>query len=75
MISKKEARDAMKGMTTIRKELEKERARLKGSMKTLGKHARAGTAPDWSEDLMKLYGSPDYSFGKLLKLMRKNKML
>lgn len=75
MISKKEAKEAMKGMTTLRKELEKERARLKGSMKTMRKHARAGTAPDWSQDLMKLYASPDYSLGKLLKLMRKNKIL
>lgn len=75
MISKKEAKEAMKGLITLRKELEKERARLKGSMKTLRKHSKAGTAPDWTQDLMKLYGSPDYSYGKLLKLMRKNKVL
>lgn len=75
MITRKEARDAMKGLTTIRKELEKERARLKGSMKTLGKHAGAGTVPDWTDEAMRLYGASDYSYLKMLKLMRKNKVL
>lgn len=75
MINKKEALDAMKGLTTIRKELEKERNRLKGSAKALRKHARAGTHPDWTADAFELYRSPDYSFGKLLKLLRKNKLL
>jgi hypothetical protein len=75
LIHKKEAQNAMKGLTTIRKELEKERARLKGSMKKLGKHAKSGTMPDWADEAMKLYHSPDYSFIKLMKLMRKNKLL
>ncbi|MDF2922658.1 MAG: hypothetical protein K0R57_1572 [Paenibacillaceae bacterium] len=75
MISVKEARNAMKGMTNLRKELEKERSRLNKSVKTLRKQAKAGTLPEWSEDVMKLYRSPDYSFVKLMKLMRKHKVL
>lgn len=75
MIHKKEALDAMKGLRTIRKELEKERARLKGSMKTLKKHSRTGNMPDWADDAMKLYQSSDYSHWQLMKLLRKNKLL
>lgn len=75
MESMKEAKEAMKGLTNIRKELEKEKKRLNGSMKTLRKHARAGTKPEWTGDLQKLYRSPDYSFFKLMKLLRKNKIL
>lgn len=75
MISKKEALEAMKGMANLRKELEKERARLKGSMKTLQKQARTGAPPDWAGEAMKLYSSPDYSHRKLLKLMHSKKVL
>lgn len=71
----KEARSAMKGLIGIRKELEKERARLKGSMKTLRKHAKAGSMPDWTWDAFQLFRSKDYSYMRLLKLMRKNKVL
>lgn len=71
----KEARSAMKGLNGIKKELEKERARLKGSMKTLRKHAREGSMPDWTEDAVSLFRSEDYSYWKLLKLLRKNKVL
>jgi hypothetical protein len=71
----KEARSAMKGLNGLKKELEKERARLKGSMKSLHKHAREGRVPDWSEDAFALFRSKDYSYFKLMKLMRKNKIL
>jgi glutamine synthetase len=75
MINVKEARSAMKGLTGIRKELEKERSRLKGSMKRLHKHAKAGTLPDWTEEAFQLFQSKDYSYTQLLKLMRKKKVL
>lgn len=71
----KEARSAMKGLNGIKKELEKERARLSGSMKTLRKHAREGSLPDWTEDAAALFRSNGYSYWKLIKLMRKNKVL
>ncbi|WP_438447792.1 hypothetical protein [Gorillibacterium sp. sgz5001074] len=71
----KEARSAMKGLNGIKKELEKERSRLKGSMKTLRKHAREGSMPDWTEEAFSLFRSQDYSYWKLLKLMRKKKVL
>lgn len=75
LINKKEAQEAMKGLKGIRKELEKERARLSGSMKGLRKHAKAGTMPEWTEDAMELFRSPDYSYLRLMKLLRKNKVL
>jgi len=71
----KEARSAMKGLQNIRKELEKERSRLKGSMKTLRKQSRSGTLPDWTWDAYSLFRSKDYSYWGLIKLMRKNKVL
>lgn len=70
-----ETRSAMKGLKGIRKELEKERSRLKGSMKTMRKQARTGSMSDWTWEAFDLFRSQDYSYWKLLKLMRKKKVL
>ena len=75
MLNKKDVRSAMKGMTNLRKELEKERSRLKGSHKTLRKHAAEGSSPVWAQEVYELYGNNDYSYIKLLRLMRKHKIL
>lgn len=73
--SRKETQSAIKGLTGIRKELEKERNRMKSSVKRLRKNARDGSVPSWTPDVVRLYGSKDYSFLKLIKLLRKNKVL
>lgn len=74
-IKRKDAQRAIQGMTGFRKELEKERNRLRGSVRMLKKHAKRGTLPEWGPDAFHLFRSPDYSFGRMLKLLRKHKVL
>lgn len=75
MISKKEVKQAMKGMTGFRKELEKEKKRLQGNMKAMKKYAASGKAPGWADEVSELYSQKDYSYWKLLKTLRKHKVL
>lgn len=73
--TRKEMLESRKGLLGIRKELEQKRNKLHGQVKKMKKLSKTQEIPEWVEQVHELYAKPDYSFGKVLRTLRKHKIL
>ncbi|WP_010275100.1 hypothetical protein [Paenibacillus senegalensis] len=73
--TRKEMLEARKGLVYFRGDLVKKRNQLRGQTRSLKKQAKAQAAPVWADQVYDLYSQPDYSFWKMLRILRKHKIL
>ncbi|SHE09939.1 Uncharacterised protein [Chlamydia abortus] len=74
-LAKKEVLELKQSLLSIRKDLEKKRNELKGTVKSMQKLAVTQEIPEWVQDVRSLYSQKDYTYWKLIRTLRKHKML